>query len=170
MRKSITILVLLAGCSPQGQPNAAEANAATESFTTAPLAAPEDGPNSANAQAARKVVEDYFALIGQGKYGEARALWANGGADSGGDAVAFKASFAPYAEYRPKVGAPTFVQSSGASQYIKVAADLEIKFRKDGRVSQRRGTVMLRRSADPRETSPDKKEWRIWGVDIRAHP
>ncbi|MEI9928168.1 MAG: hypothetical protein WDN44_11305 [Sphingomonas sp.] len=102
MRKSIAIVVLLAGCSPQGQTNngaEADRNAAT---SAAPSTAAGDEPaTSANAQSARKTVERYFALIGQGNYRDARALWGNGGADSGGDVAAFKASFDPFSEYRP---------------------------------------------------------------------
>lgn len=59
-----------------------------------------------SAQGAANTVQTYFALIEAGKYGEAWALWSNGGKASGLIAQRFAASFAQYAEYHAQVGAP----------------------------------------------------------------
>jgi len=133
-----------------------------------PVAQPADEPaTSANAQAARAVVEQYFALIGKHDYAAARAQWGNGGADAGGDAKAFADSFAIYSKYGPKVGDPTFVRTREGMQYVSVAVDVDVVFKVNGKMQKRSGAVMLRRSANPNETNPDRKVWRIWGSDIR---
>ena len=128
----------------------------------------EEPATSPSAVQARQTVERYFKLIDAHKYGEAYLLWGDQGRDTRGSPEQFAATFAPYSEYRQTVGEPTAIKVADGRQYILVTATIDVKNKKSGKTAHREGTVMLRRSADPRETAPDKKEWRIWGTDIRV--
>jgi len=161
--------LVLGGCSsPQSAPKAAEPQAGVAASTPAGKTMLGDEPaSSPSAQAARDVVTRYFAAIDAHDYAAAYALWGNKGADTRGSLQQFKDGITEYSVYKPTVGEPTAIKSREGKQYILVTAAIDVKSRKTGRTAARSGTVMLSRSADPNETDPDKKDWRIWGTDIR---
>lgn len=159
---------LLGACSG-GAPSANQA----AGNASAPAVAPEPSPTtepatSPNALAAKAVVERYFALIADRNYADAYRLWGNRGGDTRGTLKDFTDGITAYSVYQAKVGDPTMIKSQGGKQYILVETSLDVKARKTGRTAQRSGTMMLSRSADPAETDADKKEWRIWGMDVRT--
>ncbi len=164
---------MIAGCSSGVAPtNQAPSNQATSNASA--VASPKnnllgDEPaTSPSAEAAKQVVTQYFALIDAGKYDDAYHLWGNGGADVRGTLKQFTDGIRAYSVYDAKVGEPTAIKSREGKQYILVTATLDVKLRRTGGTAARSGTVMLSRSADPKETAPDKKEWRIWGMDLRV--
>lgn len=160
----------ITACSPDNARN----DQAAAVGSPAAAAADNDGmlgaepASSPSAVAARQTVERYFTLIDQKNYRDAYLLWGEQGGDTRGTLEKFEATFKPYSEYRQQVGEPTAIKVAEGKQYILVTATIDVKNRKTGKAAHREGTVMLRRSADPKETAPDKKDWRIWGTDIRA--
>ncbi len=128
---------------------------------------PNPAPLSPAQREAKATVARYFDLIAQRDYAAARKLWGNGGADTRGTANQFAESFAQYAQYDPAVGEPTEIKTTGGKQYVLVQAKLHVVIKKSGRVSDREGVVMLSRSEDRQTGDPDKRDWRIWGVDLR---
>ncbi|OYY91395.1 MAG: hypothetical protein B7Y45_03725 [Sphingomonas sp. 28-66-16] len=150
---------------PGNDSGAAKAAASDKPGTPMLGDAPATSPAAAEAKA---VAERYFDLIEKKKYRDAWLLWGNGGADSKGTATQFADSFKPFSVYEPTVGEPTEIKARDGQQFIAVAASAHVKIRKTGKEQERSGVVMLRRSADPSETIDEKKNWRIWGVDLRV--
>lgn len=157
-----------AGCTAK-QDAAKEQQKAKAAEAAATAKKPGEEPaTSPNAMAAKAVVERYFKLIDAKDYAGAYVLWGDKGGDTRGTLEQFKAGFTPYSVYKPAVGAPTEIKVADGKQYILVTATIDVKNRKKGTTAHREGVVMLRRSMDPAEQDPEKKEWRIWGVDIRV--
>lgn len=164
-------LLLAAGCGPKSE-NVNESARANVTRTAADSGAqqrvaPEDRATSAGAQDARQVVQHYFDSVQAHDYPAAYALWGEKGATTGGTERAFAATFGAYEKYQPKVGAPTDIKRADGQQYISVAVELPVTLRKGHVERKLLGPVMLRRSADPHEADPEKKGWRIWGMDVR---
>lgn len=182
MRVLIAIpLLLAAGCSPgndaaDSPPAAANVTAHPASVGEAALAGAvakgmrgDDTATSESARQAKEVVQHYFDLIGAHRYTDARLLWGDGGVDSKASPAGFADSFAQYSQYQPSVGEPTAVTSRDGMQYVAVTVNVHVKAEATGKQSDLTGSVMLRRSADANEPSADKRDWRIWGTDIRVH-
>ena len=166
---AIAPLILLAACTAR-QPANNSADAANTLTAAAPLPPGARGPqpaNSVDALAAKKVVEQYYALIKAKKYAEARLLWGNEGADAGGDVAAFAKTITPYSVYQPKVAGTSHIEVADGMQYVKVVASLHVKRRDTGAEADRDGAVTLRRSIDPNDPATDKRDWKIRGIDIR---
>lgn len=169
-------LFLAAGCEPHGGGNTA-APAASESPAVPPVspadaAAGMRGPelaSSPSAQEAKLVVQLYYTLIAQRRYAAARKLWGQGGAESGGDVAAFAKGFERYAAYASEVGEPTDIKSSDGKQYISVHVTVTAQRKGSTQISTIDGPILLRRASDPTEPDADKRDWRIWGADVRAH-
>eukprot|EP01035_Chromulina_nebulosa_P014626 gene14626-19352_t len=73
-----------------------------------------------SAQGAADVVQTYYALLGEGRYREAHALWDDDGRASGMSVDAFVASFARYSEYHAQIGAPGRVDAGAGQRYVTV--------------------------------------------------
>ncbi len=159
-------LLACAACTSQGS-NASHTDTANLATAATGGMLGAEPKTSASARAARAIVVRYFNLIKQGDYRGAYLLWGNQGADTRGSVNDFKASFAPYSTYDAVAGEPTDIRVADRQQYVLVAAKLRVIGRKTGRISNRAGSVMLRRSADPKASSADQYAWRIWGVDLR---
>lgn len=159
----VTAALLLAGCG-QGAP----------APKPTPTPAASDGkrgpaaPNSPDARAAMATVQRYFRAIEARDYAAAYAMWTEGGRSAAPSLAAFEASFAPYSEYEPAVGRPTAVTVRDGTQYVLVSASTFVKRRGSGATAERDGFVMLRRSVDPRDPDPAKRDWHIWATDIRV--
>lgn len=163
------LLVSLAACAPQGETSNAAATATNATATPAPPGLRGDEPaDSPSARAAHDVVAQYFALVEKKDFKAAYRLWGNGGKDSGGSPEAFANSFAPYAAFEPEAGDPSEIHARDGIQYILVAARAHVEIKQTGKTAEREGTVALRRSADPNDPVADKRDWRIWSVDLRA--
>jgi hypothetical protein len=171
----IMLAVAMAGCSPPSEPsNSAALNETADRQTPEP-----------DAIAARMIVTRYFDHIANKRYADAYRLWGNNGADTRGSLDQFARSFGSFERYDVTVGEPTEIKTSAGQDYISVAASARVKLRTANTMSDRSGTVMLRRPASPETASSstpltvngpvgaagsksETGQWRIWGVDIRA--
>lgn len=177
MRRLILLsLVVCAGCSPRmpdpvaNTTGTAETSVAANTTATGANGMRGNEPKaSVSAAEAKATVMRYFALIKRRDFATARLLWGNHGEDTRGTPRAFAESITMYSEYVPKVGDPTEIKAASGQQYIAVETALHVKLRATGGVAERTGVVMLRRSVDPKTTDADKRDWRIWGIDIRSN-
>ena len=157
---AVIVMGLLAGCSQE----TGKDNETTAEVTRSPM----PKPVSSDAAAARSVVQHYFGAIARKDFAAAYRLWGHEGADTGGSAAKFAASFDSFKTYKAIVGIPTEVRIAGGMQYVLIPIKLHVEFNEAGRIENRRGPVMLRRSADRRATDTNSQDWRIWGTDIRV--
>ncbi|MBA4772986.1 MAG: hypothetical protein H2054_07740 [Sphingomonas sp.] len=163
-------LVMASACSDQapGGPSADIAAQAANAALSTSQARHDDRADSPSAREARLVVERYFAAIAAKDFRSAHALWGNNGKDSGGSADDLARTIAIYSRYEPEVGNPTAIRARDGMQYILVSAKLFVENRKTGNTASRDGNVMLRRSANPDDADIAKRDWRIWGIDLRV--
>ncbi|WP_404336384.1 MliC family protein [Sphingomonas sp. MMS12-HWE2-04] len=121
-----------------------------------------------SAQGAANVVQTYYALIGEGKYGQAYKLWEPGAA--GMSPQAFAASFAKYSEYRAQVGAPGRVDSGAGQRYVTVPVQVYGRLKAGNAPFNLRGSILLHRTADIDGATAEQRRWHIRNTDIKPRP
>lgn len=184
------LLALLAGCgqSPDRETPPANEVSAAQAPAPAPAApvpsAQPDLPEGVSAdrtplderpqppqsaQGAATVVETYFALLADHKYGEAWRLWANDGQASGMSEQAFADSFANYARYYAEVYAPGAIEGAAGSLYVEVPAKVTGSL-KDGTPIRLDGLMTLRRVNDVPGSTADQRKWHISASGLKPRP
>lgn len=135
---------------------------------SAPPPAPSPTGEPGAAEAAQ-VVRDYFAAIGDKRYGEAWRLWQGGGQASGMSQAAFAQSFAKYAEYRATIGTPGRIDAGAGQRYIQIPVEVSGKLR-DGTSVSMAGPVTLHRSGDIDGATAEQRAWRISDSGVKPRP
>jgi hypothetical protein len=123
-----------------------------------------------SAQGAANVVQTYFALIEEGKYRRARALWDDGGKASGMDETAFAASFARYSEYHAQIGAPGEIDAGAGQRYVTVPIQLYGRLKAGATPFHARGEVTLHRAGDIDGATAEQKAWHIRTISAKPRP
>ncbi|HWU95875.1 MAG TPA: MliC family protein, partial [Sphingomonas sp.] len=121
-----------------------------------------------SAQGAANVVQTYYALLEQGKYGQAYRLWEPGAA--GMNAKAFAASFAPYSEYHANIGAPGRIDAGAGQRYVTVPVQVYGRLKQGARPFNMRGSVTLHRAGDIDGATAEQRRWRIRSADVKPGP
>lgn len=122
-----------------------------------------------SAQGAANVVQTYYALLGEGKYRQAWALWDNGGKASGMSAEAFAASFAKYSEYHANIGAPGDVDAGAGQRYVTVPVQLYGRLKEGATPVYMLGSVTLHRVGDIDGATAAQKSWHIRSAEFKPH-
>lgn len=117
-----------------------------------------------SAQGAGQVLQTYFALIEEGKYGEAWKLRWKGQGDDTASAKAFAASFAKYESYHANVGAPGEISGAAGSLYVEIPVQIYGR-KKDGEQFATAGTVTLKRINDVPGSTAEQRRWRIYSSE-----
>jgi hypothetical protein len=120
-----------------------------------------------SAQRAANVVQIYFALIGEGKYHPARALWDDRGKASGMDDTAFAASFARYSEYHAEIGAPREIDAGAGQRYVTVPVQIYGRLKAGAAPFHTRGEVTLHRVGEIDGATDEQKAWHIRAIAIK---
>lgn len=144
-------LSALAACSAPPQP-------ANQRDAAAPL--PTPAAPTADALAAKRVVERYFDLMRARDYAQAWTLWSEGPAPAAGGRKAFIAASKAKGRFDGRAGDPSVVRDDTGTRYILVEASARVTA-PVGKVTEQAGVVMLKRPV------ADGAPWRIWGIDIR---
>lgn len=191
------LALLLAGCGDGSAGNGAAANAAAPAepvpaagaptpVTPATTIPPGDGipgvsappppapaPGNAvvepGADAAARILRDYFAAIGARRYRDAWRLWGDGGRASGMSQAAFAQSFAKYADYRAAIGAPGRIDAGAGQRYIQIPVRVTGKLR-DGTPVSLAGPVTLHRTGDIDGATAEQRAWRISDSGLKPRP
>lgn len=114
---------------------------------------------------AMSVVRDYYAAIAAGDFGQAYALWGDGGRASGQSPRQFAAGFADVASLSVEVIEPGRVEPAAGSRFIEVPVALDTVHR-DGSRHRYVGAYTLRRSVVD-GASDNQRAWRLHSADIR---
>jgi hypothetical protein len=150
--------------------------------TAAPVAPPEPGtpgglpkggvvsegaftPDSA--QGAANIVQTYYALLGEGRYRDARALWDDGGRASGMDEAVFAANFARYSEYHAQVGAPGEIDAGAGQRYVAVPVVVYGRLKAGGAPYHASGAVTLHRVGDIDGATEAQKRWHLRAIKLK---
>jgi hypothetical protein len=184
------LLFLLAACGPAANkatppPAAQPAPAAPAAQAPAPpVSPPEPGTPGGlpddrtpiseapftpqSAQGAANVVQTYYALIGEGKYAQAWALWGYDGKASGQpSAEAFAKSFDRYAQYNAQIGAPGEPEGAAGSSYVSVPVVIYGRLKSGAEVHEK-GTADLRRVNDVPGSTAEQRRWHISRIETKS--
>jgi hypothetical protein len=118
-----------------------------------------------SAKGAADVVQTYFALIGEKRFGDAWRLWSDGGRASGQAEAAFARAMAAYPQYDAQVGAPGRVEGAAGSLYVDVPVVIYGR-NPDGSELRRSGEVVMRRVNDVPGSSAEQRRWHIARMDL----
>ena len=118
-----------------------------------------------SAQGAANVVQTYYALIGEGKYGEAFALTEKGGTVT---PAAFTAGFARYSEYHANVGAPGEIDAGAGQRYVTVPVQVYARLKEGGTPVYQLGSVVLHRVGDVDGATAEQRAWHIRSIDLKT--
>jgi len=181
MKQKIIVLTLtLAACSPSSDQNAAgnqavgpanDAVPAPPSVAADNVALPDDrtpleepnGPiDPKSAEAAGQVVQSYGALIEQGRWSEAEALWGDGAV-----AARFTAGLKPNRESHLEIGKPGLPEGAAGSIYVTVP----VIFYGENKVGvdfRRAAEVVLRRVNDVPGSTEAQRRWHIERIESKG--
>lgn len=183
---AVALIVLLAGCSSGSdeQPAAVANTGFGADDAPAPAPTPEEASDllandaaptdtvvpADSPRAAVEVVRRYFGWIANRRYGQAWALWDNGGEASGMSQQAFGDSFARYAEYRADIGTPGRIDAGAGQRYITVPVRISGTLRDTGEPFALEGPVTLHHVGEIDGASPEQKLWRIRETALKPRP
>lgn len=124
----------------------------------APVAVHAQGADSP--EAARGVVETYYAAIDRGNFRGAYALWDNGGKASGKSYASFRQGFAATARTRVVTGTPRDGDAGMSQRWITVPVDVYATL-KNGQRQHFRGTYTLHRVVAGVSDNPADSRWHL---------
>jgi len=172
MRKDIAFaMLLLAACQPSApeaengvQPSANEAvnEAAPSNLTNAAEPPTQTPTDDTSAAAAAKIVEQYAALLEQGRFADAHRL----SGDNQQSDTAFAATFDQFATIQASVGKPGDTEGAAGSIYVNVPLTLSGTLKRGGRYSMS-GPVTLRRVNDVPGSTAEQRRWHIHASDLK---
>jgi len=166
--------LLLSACDQQPAQHAPTSNAPAAAVQSQAIPPPGTGPNARtplaeprgpidpkSAEAAGQVVQHYGALIEQGRWTEANALW-------GDERAAYR--FHTYAgararEIHMEVGKPGNSEGAAGSIYVTVPVILYGEL-ENGAKFRRSATVVLRRVNDVPGSTQAQRQWHIQQIDL----
>lgn len=123
-----------------------------------------------DAQAAAAVVRHYFDLIAARDYAAAWRLWDDGGEASGMTDRQFADSFARYASYRAKVGAPGRIDAGAGQRYVEVPVQVSGELADRSGPFAMAGSLTLHRAGDIDGATAEQRRWRIRDSGLRPRP
>ena len=136
-------------------------------FGLAALAAPAAAQRiDRSPEAARAVVERYYAAIDRGDYRTAYRLWGADGRRSGKTLAAFTGGFARTARTRVVADAPTDGEGAAGSVFVTVPVRVYATL-KNGATQRFAGSYVLRRVNDVDGATPDQLRWSIDSARLR---
>ena len=115
------------------------------------------------------MVQTYFALLADKKFGEAQKLWSDSGKASGMNAQDFAASFGKYASYNAQIGAPGEIEGAAGSLFVEVPV-VVYGTMKTGEPVNLKGKVRLRRVNEVPGATPDQLRWHIAETALQPSP
>jgi hypothetical protein len=117
-------------------------------------------------QGAGQVLQSYAALLEQGRFGEARRLWTEGGGGSGLDRQGFEQAHSKYAEIHAEIGAPGAVEGAAGSVYVEIPVRFYGR-RTGGQPFNSPGSATLRRINDVPGSTEEQRRWQIYRVEVQ---
>lgn len=186
LRRCLCLVVLglaLAGCDREAGGDAAErvaddAGPLDTAAASLPLEAsigassvPESEPpvqpsvESADAAAARQVIEDYYGAIDAQDYERAYGYWGDEGRASGQTYLQFVAGFAATADVTVEVGQVGRIEGAAGSRYVEVPVVVDAR-RDDGERQRFEGQYTLRRAV-VEGASAAQRRWHLHEASLR---
>ncbi len=163
----LCLLAAAASCAPGGEP--AQNLETNRQSAQPPVKVPENRSNEPaldprGANAAREVLQRYFALVDEGRHDQAAGLWW-----SQGRATAFAVELRKFGEFRPSIAAPGRIEGAAGSAYVSISLQL-LRDTRAGIESLSDGTAVLRRVNDVPGSTAEQRRWRIDRIRLQPPP
>lgn len=133
------------------------------------LAAPVAAAPATSPQAARAVIQDYYAAINRGDYRSAYMAWDQNGTASGKSFADFRKGFAQTASSRVVTYAPVNPDAGMSQRRIDVPVDVYATL-KNGRRQHFRGHYTLHRVVEGVGAPASQLSWHIESANLVALP
>ena len=131
------------------------------------ITAPVSAAPATSLQAARQIVQSYYAAINRGDYRTAYLAWDQKGAASGKSFVAFRAGFALTASTRVVTYTPVNEDAGMSQRWIDVPVDVYATL-KNGRRQHFRGKYTLHRVVAGVGASVRQQNWHLSSAKLAA--
>ncbi|WP_242126948.1 hypothetical protein [Sphingobium sp. Sx8-8] len=124
----------------------------------------EDAVDPKGAQGAAQVVQGYYGLLEEKRYGDAQDLWNDNSAMGAEDDARFAARFRSFSEVHANVGAPGNVEGAAGSLFVTVPVQVYGRLAANGKPWYRLRQVTLRRANDVPGSSEADRRWHIESI------
>ncbi|BAV65089.1 hypothetical protein [Sphingobium cloacae] len=123
-----------------------------------------------SAQGAAQVVQGYYGLLEEKRYGDAQDLWNEKGSVGSEEDVLFAARFRGFSEIHANVGAPGEVEGAAGSLYVTVPVQVYGRLAATGKPWYMLRQVTLRRVNDVPGSSESDRRWHIESIGAYVPP
>ena len=120
-----------------------------------------------SAQGAGQVVQQYYALLGEGKYKQAWSLWRDGGTASRQSPTDFAHSFDVFSEYHANIGTPGRIDAGAGQRYVTVPVQIYARLKKERTPVYQIGSVTLQRAGEVDGASSAQQTWHIQQISMK---
>jgi hypothetical protein len=177
MRRMTGVLVagLLAACAQKAAQNAGDDQAAPPAADLAPamqetaipgsrekhvlLEEPRGAMDPKSAEAAGQIVQHYGALVEQGRWHRAEALWGDAAS-----AAAFSTALRTYASAHLEIGKLGRIEGAAGSSYVEIPISFYGRYERGGSY-RRPASVTLRRVNDVPGSTEAQRRWHIERIE-----
>lgn len=124
----------------------------------------EDAVDPKGAQGAAQVVQGYYGLLEEKRYGDAQDLWNDNSAMGAEDDARFAARFRSFSEIHANIGAPGDMEGAAGSLFVTVPVQVYGRLAANGKPWYRLRQVTLRRANDVPGSSEADRRWHIESI------
>lgn len=128
----------------------------------APLVEGSIDPESA--QGAAQIVQGYYGLLEEKRFGDAQKLWGERSDYARQDPAAFARRFAGFSEIHANIGAPADSEGAAGSLFVTVPVQVYARIAADGKPWYTLRSVTLRRVNDVDGSSQAQRRWHIESI------
>lgn len=125
-------------------------------------------PNSP--QGAAQIVQGYYGLLEEQRFGEAQKLWNETLAPATESGADFAARFGGFSEIHANVGAPGMAEGAAGSVFITVPVQVYARVKPTGQPFYALRTVTLRRVNDVPGSTTAQRRWHIENIGPYVPP
>ncbi|WP_070158152.1 hypothetical protein [Sphingobium phenoxybenzoativorans] len=115
-------------------------------------------------QGAAQLVQGYYGLLEEKRFGDAQKLWGEGSDHARQDPAAFARRFAGFSEIHANIGAPADSEGAAGSLFVTVPVQVYARIAADGKPWYALRSVTLRRVNDVDGSSPAQRSWHIESI------
>ncbi|MCI4590555.1 hypothetical protein MOK15_10650 [Sphingobium sp. BYY-5] len=134
----------------------------------APIAEGSIAPDSA--QGAAQVVQGYYGLLEEKRFGDAQDLWNPDSVIGAQDDAHFEARFRGFGEIHANIGAPSEPDGAAGSVYVTVPVQVYGRIKANGKPFYTLRQVTLRRVNDVPGSTEEQRRWHIETIGAYVPP
>lgn len=123
-----------------------------------------------SAQGAAQIVQGYYGLLEEKRFGDAQDLWKPTGAIGAQDDAHFAARFRGFSEIHANIGAPGALEEAAGSMFVTVPVQVYGRLAVNGKPWHMLRQVVLRRVDAAADASQADQRWHIESIAAYQQP